>query len=286
MSPGFAVGRFDDRVEIVVTGAWSDDAAEAIRANNADRLVLNYALGFGEPSLDFIRDLPIRQLVLLDPRLPDLGPVYDLAPTLELLHVTTDPALTIDISRLSRLTDLAADWAQVSCTIEAGARIRRASLRSYAEGDLSPLEALRDLEYLSMKDWPRLQTLAGLSNFVNIKWLRIYRARNLDSIGDLRTASRLEELELVGCRRLSEVVDLTDCLSLRRLNLSDGGNLRTLQPLRKLVNLETLYLFGTTKVVDGDLRPIADLPRLQNLRMRNRRHYRPSVAQIKESLPR
>ena len=64
-----------DHVEVVVSGAWSPDGAAAFENGGASRLVLNYALGFNEPTLDFLRGLPIRQLVILDPRLTDLEPI-------------------------------------------------------------------------------------------------------------------------------------------------------------------------------------------------------------------
>jgi hypothetical protein len=70
------------------------------------------------------------------------------------------------------------------------------------------------------------------------------------------------------------------------LNLSECGDLPSLVPLRGLTSIEVLLMFGTTKIVDGDLTPIADLRRLRELRMQSRRHYRPSVAEIQASLPR
>ena len=51
-------------------------------------------------------------------------------------------------------------------------------------------------------------------------------------------------------------------------------------PLSSLKGLETLYLYGSTKVADGDLRPIAGLPRLNDFRMMNRNNYKPSVRDI------
>jgi internalin A len=135
----FAVGRFPDRVEVVVTGRWTADASRLFESGEADRLVLNYAHGFGETDLEFLRGLPVRQLVVLDRRLGSLAPLSDLGDTLELLHVTTAPSLTIDLGRFPRLTDLSADWHQVVATIKAASNLERLHVGRYDQVDLEPL---------------------------------------------------------------------------------------------------------------------------------------------------
>ncbi len=69
---------------------------------------------------------------------------------------------------------------------------------------------------------------------------------------------------------------------MRFFDLSEGGEIPTLAPLGGLVNLERLYLYDSTRVTDGDLSPIARLPRLKDFRMQNRRGYVPSVNQVQE----
>jgi hypothetical protein len=54
--------------------------------------------------------------------------------------------------------------------------------------------------------------------------------------------------------------------------------------LRGTPDLETLYMYETTRVADADLQPIMDLPNLKNFRMQNRREYKPSVSEIEQVL--
>lgn len=86
--------RFDDRHEVVVTGPWNAEMVQAVETGVADRVVLNYALGYDEPDLYFLQYLPIRELVILDRRITDLRPVYTLAPTLERLDVEVAPGVS------------------------------------------------------------------------------------------------------------------------------------------------------------------------------------------------
>jgi hypothetical protein len=280
------VGDRGDAVEMVVTGSWTPEAATAVRNGEVDRLVLNYALGFDEPTLAFLEGLPLRELVILDPRLSDLEPVHSLGSTLRAVSVTTDPALRLDLSRLPGLRSLSAAWPQVRASIEATSSIEVAFLRSYQPTDLRPLARMGRLRELVMKDRPKVKSLAGLSSFPRLSILGIYLAQDLLDISDLASAPKIEEIALEGCRKLARVDALASCSALRRLNLSECGEVASLQPLRALTNLEKVSLFGSTTIVDNDLSPLAELPRLQQLRMRSRRAYQPGVEEIQALLPR
>lgn len=45
-----------------------------------------------------------------------------------------------------------------------------------------------------------------------------------------------------------------------------------------------MYLYGSTKILDGDLRPLLNLPRLRDLRLMDRRTYSPSREEIEQGL--
>lgn len=70
--------RADGGVDLVVTGDWSWAAREAVESGRADGVVLNYARGFREQPIDFLRGMPIRKVDLLARSVSDLSPVYSL----------------------------------------------------------------------------------------------------------------------------------------------------------------------------------------------------------------
>ena len=90
----------------------------------------------------------------------------------------------------------------------------------------------------------------------------------------------LTSLQLPACKRITDIGPVAACPSLRFFDLSEGGEIATAEPLRGLVQLERLYLYGSTQVADGNLTPIAGLQKLTDFRMMNRRHYAPSVPEI------
>lgn len=278
----FAVGpRPDGTIEMVVTGPWSDDAGEAFVEQGAGTLVLNYALGFDMPDLRFLDGLPVRSLVVIDRRLQSLDPIYSLASTLRSMSLTVDPALTVDLGRLPELTEVRADWAQIRETFGSAVHLVRLFVGRCTEGDLSVLASAGGLETLVLKDRPRVKSLDGLAGLPGLRQLGIYLAERLADTGALRGA-RLRELQLEACKKVTTLDDIATCGDLEVLNLSEGGGFPSAEPLRALTKLRELLLYGSTKFVDGDLGPIADLPHLRELRMQSRRHYRPTVEEIQK----
>lgn len=270
--------------ELVVTEPWTAQSAKIFEEGRAHRLVLNYALGFNEPNLDFLRGLPIRELEIIDRRLTNLEPIYTLAPTLESLHMTADPNLKIRVTELPNLRRLGASWDQVRDTISRGAQLNDLFLLAYTPDNLEPLSTHVGLESLRMKDRPRLTSLMGLSHFPKLQRLGVYLASRLDDISELRGRQGIRELELVSCKKLRKLDDLAECTGLRRLNLADSGDIESLNPVAGLIELEELYLYGSTNILDHDLTPITGLKRVKIIAMMNRRGYVPSVEELKRRI--
>ncbi|MFZ2504552.1 MAG: hypothetical protein WAW88_17960 [Nocardioides sp.] len=275
-------------VDLVVTGDWSPAAREALESGRADGLVLNYAKGFREQPIDFINGLPIRKLDLLARSVSDLSPVYSLGSTLQELRVQSDPRAVIELEGLPRVRTLAASWPQVRASILFAPQIEDLALPSYSEPNLEPLSALTSLTSLVMKERPKLRSLDGLEAFPWLLRLGVFLASGLTDIGALERSQppALQVLQLQSCKKITDIAPVAGCVSLNFLDLSEGGEILSVAPVSDLVNLERLYLYESTRVADGDLGPIARLPKLKDFRMQNRRGYSPSVKEIQEIIAR
>lgn len=236
--------------------------------------------------MDFLEGLPLRELVVLDRRQTSLTPILSLAGTLRSLRVTTDPTAKLDLTGFSQLVELAAAWPQVADTIHEASGLSSAFLRSYQPPDLTPLANLKSLVRLEMKDRPKLKSLEGVSDLPELRFLGVYLAKGLSDIEDLQGRSDMEHLALEACPRVTQLDALAECHGLRELNLSEDGDIASLVPIRGLSKLEHVSMFGSTRILDGDLEPLASLPRLARLRMQSRRSYSPTVEEIQAGLPR
>ena len=271
---------------LVVTGRWSAQARNALLDGRADGLVLNYALGFVQEPIDFIEGLPIKRLEILARSIDDLTPVYSLAATLEELSVDCDPRVPIELENLPALKTVAADWPQIRASALFAPQLECVRTSSYTEPDLSPLSSMTSLTSLTMKDCPGLRSLDGMDAFPWLVTLYIALARNLDDITAIARHAplALQELRFPACKRIPDIEPVAACPGLTFFELSEGGRIPSVAPLTGLDRLEYLWLFDSTYVVGGDLRPLSHLSHLKDFRMMNRSHYRPRVREIQDAI--
>lgn len=286
-NPSYELESVPGGTNLIVRGAWNDHGDQMLMSGRADGLVLNYALGFQEPNLDFLRNWPIKRLVILDRSISDLSPISRTAATLTELSIETAPSAMIDLGELPLLSDLAAGWRQVRESIGCLDRLTRLFLLGFDEDDLTVFAVNKGLQQIKMKDRPKIKSLRGFKALHQLKSLEIHLASRLNNISDLRGVSNdsLQTLTLEMCRGITTTDELTDLKGLRSLNLSECGDLASIKPLVGLQNLEELHVYGTTKILDNDLMPILSLPHLKVLRIQSRRSYTPSTAQVQAGLP-
>jgi hypothetical protein len=109
-APGFILEGEPEGGTLVVTGPWTPEAEAVLEGGAASGLTLNYARGFVERDLGFVKAWPIQRLVILDRGLVDLTPIGRLARTLEELRVHAAPKAKVSLTGLDRLMSLSADW--------------------------------------------------------------------------------------------------------------------------------------------------------------------------------
>jgi hypothetical protein len=278
---GFVI---EDRPEgrtLIATGPWSDEAAAALKRPDVDGLWLNYARGFVAADLEFLEQWPVRRLLVIDRKLRDLAPISRLAPTLEALTIQAAPQATIDIADLPRLAYLSAPWRQVRETVAHAAHLRELVALTYDERDLRALVENEFLTTIKLKEAPLLESLSGVGELRAVEALAVLRARKLEDISELaEVAATLSRLELEDCPAIDALDDVSGLRGLRFLSFSECGPIASLAPLAHLPALEVVHAWGTTRVMDEDLSPLASLPRLAEIRMRERRGYRPGVGAI------
>ena len=271
---------------LVVTGRWSAAAAKALVRGEADGLVLNYARGFRERSLEFLDgEWGLRRLDVLDRQITDLTPIGVLGESLEELSVQAAPGAELDLSALPQLRSVVGEWALLRDTLGSVDELRRVVTWRFDEVDLHAFRDHLGLRELTIKEAPYLESLSGVTDLSELASLGVVLARRLRDIDDIAgLASSLRELELQDCPAIDTVDDIETLVNLAFLSLSDCGDIASLAPIASLTRLETLYAWGSTRIVDGDLSPLARLPRLKEVRMRSRRGYSPPLADLLAAL--
>ena len=267
---------------LVVTGPWSSAAVQALVRGEADGLVLNYARGFSGSDLEFLEEgLGVRRLKLLDRGIADLGPIARLAGSLEELSVQAAQGAELELGALRHLRAVAGEWGLIRDTLGSAGSLEGVITWRFDEVDLHAFRDHVGLQRLTIKEAPYLESVAGVGDLPELVVLGIVLARKLDDISDVAgLGSSLQEFRLEACPAIGAIDDVEPLVNLRLLGFSDCGGIESLAPIAALEELEELYAWGSTRIIDGDLSPLAQLPRLKEIRMRDRRGYKPRVADL------
>jgi hypothetical protein len=114
---------------------------------------------------------------------------------------------------------------------------------------------------------------------------QIVGARELVDLSPLDAAAESSaEFEIQTCRAVSAIDDLGCLHELLLLGINDCGRIDTIRPIAELQKLRCFLAWESTRVVDNDLSPLLALPELVEIRMRDRRDYKPKVREIRELL--
>jgi hypothetical protein len=117
-----------------------------------------------------------------------------------------------------------------------------------------------------------VRSLAGMEALAALEELRLIMLP-VDDLSPLAGLNRLASIELTGLTRAHDLTPLGTLRSLRRLVIARAGieyrdivHVNSLRPLAAAAALEELTLQAAV-VDDGDLGPLADLPKLRQLRL-------------------
>jgi internalin A len=221
---------------------------------------------------------------LLDRRQLDLEPVEVLGAMLRGLSIDTHPKAALDLSRLSELKTLSANWSNVSHNFDHAPPLEQLRLGAYPERTLEALNDQTALRELVLDDRPRVTSLQGLGCWQTLRNLAVQGASALQDFEGLWGGSHLQSLNLLKCQKLQRVDFIEAMGALLHLNISECGEVESLAPLSHALGLEKLELYGSTRIVDLDLRPLLALDRLRMLRIKSKKEYVPTVEDVKRGL--
>jgi hypothetical protein len=146
---------------------------------------------------------------------------------------------------------------------------------------LSVQPSLQEIQLIGA---PRLEALHGIASLPTLSILKIALARALHALDEIAaSAATLRKLDFESCTAINDLDALSPLSELRWLGISDCMGIPSIKPIGDLSVLETLYAWGTTRVEDSDLSPLLPL-KLKGIRMRDRREYRPRLAEVKAHL--
>ncbi|MGN8048139.1 hypothetical protein ACTJKO_00520 [Curtobacterium sp. 22159] len=266
---------------LVLRGAWSAEAHAVWEGGDFDALELNYARGF-VGGIDFLHGLTVADLTLIDRTVEDLGALYATGDVLRSATLAIAPRVNVDLELLPHVERLSIEnWSQIASSIDALPGLRDLYAGGYGEADLQPLADAPGLRRLRLKDRPALASLRGVEAFHELEELQIVGARKLHDFGSLEGINDgLTRLWIESCKKLDDIGFTSRLNALISLAIADCGSIASISPIAGNSALQEVLMWESTDIADGDLSPLMTLPSLRTVRMKNRRHYVPTVGSI------
>jgi hypothetical protein len=128
------------------------------------------------------------------------------------------------------------------------------------------------LRYLEL-DWANINDLVGINKFKNLKRLELHYCTKLENdFGISSLGNTLEFLHINQSKKLILSNELFELKKLKVLLLNSCGNIDNLSFLKFLPDLID-FRFVDTNIIDGNLTPIIEHPKIKTVGFKNKRHY-------------
>lgn len=254
---------------MILKSPWVKEMAK--KTKKVKELELNHVNGWKGDNLSFLQQIP--QLVvfeIIDFRIRDVSGIHYLN-KLKVLDVNTYCNTEIDFSHFPRLEDVSLEWRKVRGFFECK-NLKRIFVNHYSGDNLEEYSNFSRLEHLSLKS-PRIESIGKINALENLTQLLLGNATKLTSLEGIEKLENLKTLEIMTCKKIFGIEPVQKLKNLEKLFICNCGDIKSLKPLVGLDNLREVHFYESTKILDGDLTPLKQLPKLKKTSFQERRYY-------------
>lgn len=257
-------------------GPWHRKIPSYLAANEVRGLELDFGAGFHSTDPSFLAALPFISWF----RLPeDMGDgqhrkfeVEGLA-GLRHLNAMMRPATSIDFGVFPELASCHMTFQPNLRNFYSAKSLRLLKIYGLKQDASESLLSCENLENLELAH-SSLATLAPLRSMKQLKRLSLSVCKKLKHLDGLEELQELRCLQISEVHKLNHLDGIAALKNLEVLTLSDVGEIASVAPLKALTNLKALWISGrSTKVLDGNLLALTELPNLSMLTLVPKRHY-------------
>ncbi len=272
MSSNYEIEDGDYGPRLVLQGDWNVDCLDFMLTHGIKELNVNYARGFTGTSLDFLKQLPFLEgLLLLVYHIPNTSAVQSLHNLRSFINGCRDKT-PLDFDQFPHLEKCGINWRKGSESLFRCNTLKWLNIDKLADKTTEDFVQLTNLNSLEITFGPQVRNLAGLESLKSLRTLGLYWLRHLTSLADISTLTELEVLDIQTCTKLTSLEDIAPLTGLKFLNVVSCGEISSLHPIKNLPNLQQIGFDGTN-ILDGDLSVLANSASLKNYIFNYRRHY-------------
>lgn len=180
----------------------------------------------------------------------------------------------VNVDGLYALKEIYGDWGKGILGVGNLKHLRLVKFIGSKVSQLKELDLPCSIEELQLVRG-RVRVLNGCGEFVKLKRIRLCGLSELVSLDEIGLVSDLEHAEFELLKKVSDFWRVGKCKKLVSLNLIGNGSIDSIDWVSNLNNLESLGI-NRTNILDGDLRAVANLPRLRFFSCDRRKNYDPN----------
>ena len=201
--------------------------------------------GYKPTNIEFLKEHPnIKGLDL------PYADCFDLSPILNLNHLKylrlneSSQALDLSVFPLLERADLW--WHRGLTNFKALKHLKVLGLFRFhpKTKDFTEFDSLESLEKLHLCQ-SNITSLRGIERFPDLNFLALRRLLKLCNIENIRSLTRLEEVEFEVCKKVNNFSAISDLVKLRHIIAADCGTVKSVAPFLSLPKVETIVLLGT-----------------------------------------
>ena len=243
-----------------------------MRANQIVELELNFAKGWVGTDIRFLEKLTnLLVFEIFDFGIKDISPIHHLE-ALRTLGIATYCSTAIEFGAFPFLEDCGIEWRPRAKSLFNCVTLNRLFVNGYKGKDTDSFSDLVNLESLAIYNSP-IRNLRGLSGLRKLQYLALAGLRKLESLDGIESLTELREMDINTCRSIRSIEPVRFLSRIKKLYINNCGVIDSLDPLADLTELEAVGFYASTNILNGDLSPLARLPRLRIAAFQNRSHY-------------
>jgi BspA type Leucine rich repeat region (6 copies) len=267
-------GEFGKR--LIVREAWNDELEQFAAEQQIGEIDLaTIQHGWLGNDVAFLRSSPWLKVLEIDHQtIHDISAISSLKGLIVLKLDTPRCKIVPDLSVLQKLRMFVlAYWIPGAEAAFNCLNLERLFLYKYPFSDLAPLSRLQKLDSLVIMNTFRLKSLNGIARLQNLQHLGIYLCPKLTDITQVAELKHVKDLAFETCKKARPFDVVGAVKGLRSLAFNNCGPIESIAALRNTPKLEELFFYESTNVLNGDLWPMAALPKLRCHAFRDRKHY-------------
>jgi len=122
-------------------------------------------------------------------------------------------------------------------------------------------------------NWSNSISLEGLSKYKKLKRLELHCCIKLETLDGIETLNKgIEHIHIDQSKKLKRHDRIIKLQNLRTLCFNDCGTVDNIYFISKISRLKD-FRFVNTNVLNGDLKPLFEHPKIKNAGFLNMRHY-------------